>query len=248
MYSELDSKDKITKPFVDKVYKDYLNKSGIGDEAIKTYIHVFVISMYFAMNRLEENYKEIFANLDKMARDDFYKYVFNKGNENLQSSTLFCCMIKDIYDKDFTRISTGGYAADILIELAKIMEDESIDAEEELTPLAQKWGINQKKLAYYLTPDKITDDIKRYLDCSKIIPLNSPLNPALLKEAIMDNFTLIEKGLRITLGMDGILKDTKPIHGKWTENALSSQTSKLKVRWSPDLENQQNKNINRSIK
>ncbi len=51
MYSELDSKDKITKPFVDKIYQDYLSKSGIGDESIKPYIHVFVISMYFAINR-----------------------------------------------------------------------------------------------------------------------------------------------------------------------------------------------------
>ena len=97
MHSEgLDSKDKLTKPFVDKIYQDYLDKGGVADDAVKSYIHVFVISMYFAMNRLEEDYKEIFGNLSKMTRDDFYKFVFKKGNDDLQSSTLFCCMIKDI--------------------------------------------------------------------------------------------------------------------------------------------------------
>ena len=248
MQSELDSKDKITKPFVDKIYQDYLNKGGTEDEAIKSYIHVFVISMYFAMNRLEENYKEIFSNLSKMTKDDFYKYVFNKGNDDLQSSTLFCCMMKDIYDRDFTKISTGGYAADILMELAKIAEDEQTNIYEDVIPLAKQWGIDQENSVYFLTQDKINYSIKKYLDCLKITPLNNPLNPDLLQEAIMDNFAVIEKGLRMTLGMDSILKDTKLIHGKWTQNLLSSQTSKPKVRWSPDLENHQNENINRSIK
>ena len=248
MYSELDSKDKITQPFVNKIYQNYLDKGGIADEAIKSYIHVFVISMYFVMDNLEEDYKEIFSSLSKMARDDFYKYVFNKGNENLQSSTLFCCMIKDIYDRDFAKISTGGYAADILMELAKIAEDEQTDVYEDVIPLAKQWGIDQENSVYFLTQDGINYDITEYLDCPKIIPLNNPLNPDLLQEAIMDNFAVIEKGLRMTLGMDSILKETKLLHGKWTKNVLSAQTSKTKVRWSPDLENQQNESINISIK
>jgi hypothetical protein len=241
MHSEVDSKDKLTKPFVDKIYQDYLNKGGATDETIKSYIHVFVISMYFAMNRLEENYKEIFNNLSTMTRDDFYKYVFKKGNDDLQSSTLFCCMMKDIYDKDFTKISTGGYAADILMELAKIMEDETVEVEEDMIPLAQEWGINQMKLAYYLTADGITDDIKRYLDCQKITPLSHDLNPNLLQSAIMENFAAIEKSFRIKIGLDSILKDTKLIHGKWTERTAASQ-DKPKVRWSLDSENYPNTN------
>jgi hypothetical protein len=104
MYSgKLDSKDKLTKPFVDKIYQDYLDKGGVADEAIKSYIYVFVISMYFAMNRLEEGYKEIFSNLSEMTRDDFYKFVFKRGNDDLQSSTLFCCMIKTFMIKISTK-------------------------------------------------------------------------------------------------------------------------------------------------
>jgi hypothetical protein len=141
--------------------------NSFADEAIKSYIHVFVISMYFAMNRHEEDYKEIFSNLSKMARDNFYKYVFNKGNENLQSSTLFCCMIKDIYDKDFAKISTGSYAADILMELAKIAEDEQTDVYEDVITLAKQWGVDQKNSVYFLTQNRINYDIAKYLDCPK---------------------------------------------------------------------------------
>ncbi len=240
MYSEkLDSKDKLTKPFVDKIYQDYLYKGGVADEAVKSYIHVFVISMYFAMNRLEEDYQEIFSNISKMTRDEFYKFVFKKGNDDLQSSTLFCCMIKDVYDKDFSKVATGGHAADILIELGKANEE--IDGIFEVeAPLAQEWGIDQKRSLCYLTQDKIEHDIRKYLDCKKVNHLSNNLNSDLLQSAIMENFAAIEKSFRIKIGLDSILRDTTLIHGKWTEKIVASD--KPKVKWSLDSENYPNRN------
>jgi hypothetical protein len=94
---------------------------------------------------------------------------------------------KDIYDKDFNKVATGGHVADILIELGKANEE--IDGILEIeAPLAQKWGIDQKRSLCYLTQDKIKLDIKKYLDCKKVNHLSNNLNPNLLQAAIMENF------------------------------------------------------------
>ena len=110
---ELSYMQKINRPFIEAIYRDYLNKGGKGDEAVKSYIHVFATSFHHSMRTIklnEENYKEIFSELSKMDRDDFYKMIFKKGHKasSFIIFTLCCCFLKDLYDGDFSKIASGG--------------------------------------------------------------------------------------------------------------------------------------------
>ena len=168
---------KKTKPFVDEIYANYLDRHPEGeagaDEAIKSYLHTMILSVSRSMSTLgDPDYKRAFNLLENEDRGQFYKEMFSIGGERatyFEPRSLPCCLIKDSYDGDFSKIEQGGFAGEILLSISKANKEDSPRS----VALAEEWGINDR-IANNLYEREIHITMASQMALSSIETLNSP--------------------------------------------------------------------------
>ena len=219
---------KKTKPFVDEIYKQYLENHPEGingeDEAIKSYLHSIILSVSRTMSTLgDPDYKRAFNLLSEVNRKQFYKEMFSIGSQNasyFESRSLPCCLIKDSYDGDFAKIKQGGFAGEILISIARANKENP----QHSSILAKEWGIDHK-IAKNLYERGVNIIMASQMSISSVENLSFPdkFNSELLGSLFRKTLPKIEREFRAVLGMDGILKNSiLDKEEDWTEKLAKS--------------------------
>ena len=202
---------KKTKPFVDEIYANYLSRHPEGeagsDEAIKSYLHTMILSVSRSMSTLgDPDYKRAFNLLENEDRGQFYREMFSIGGERatyFEPRSLPCCLIKDSYDGDFSKIEQGGFAGEILLSISRANKEDSPRS----VALAEEWCIDDR-IARNLYERGIHLTMASQMALSSIETLNLPekFNPELLGSLFREALPRIEQEFRVKLGMDSILK------------------------------------------